>query len=250
METLLKLDGVETWYGSICALKGISLEVTRGRIAALLGPNGAGKTTVLKTVMRSIYDQKREQPEKGRIEFEGKRIDRSKTGEIVRLGISCVPEGREIFPELTVGENLLMGAYRRRDRKNLRRDIDMVYRYFPILRERKNLEAGYLSGGEQQVLAIARALMGRPKLLMLDEPSLGLSPIMTRDIFEIVRTINLQEGVTVLLIEQNANMALQYAHFVFLLENGRIVHADEPDVLKQDRRIQEVYLGLPGDASV
>lgn len=249
MKALLKLSGIETWHGSICALKHVSLEVFQGQIAVLLGPNGAGKTTVLKTVMRSLYDQKRAQPEKGSIEFEGKRIDRLKTGEIVRRGIGCVPEGREIFPELTVRENILMGAYTCRGGKDIRADIETVYRYFPILRERKDRQAGYLSGGEQQLLAIARALMGRPKLLMLDEPSLGLSPMMTREIFEIIRSINLQEGMTVLVIEQNANIALQYAHYVFLLENGRVVHAGKPEVMKRDKRVREAYLGSSDNSS-
>lgn len=247
MNTLLKLDNVETWYGSICALQGISFEVEPGRITALLGPNGAGKTTVLKTIMRLLYDQRKQQPEQGSIEFMGRRIERLKTDAVVRMGIGYVPEGREIFPELTVRENILMGAYTRRDRKNIRDDIEMFYRDFPVLRERKNQKAGYLSGGEQQMLAIARALMGRPRLLMLDEPSLGLSPLLTHEIFDMLQEINRREGTAILLIEQNAIMALKYAHYAFLLENGKIVRQGTPALLKEDPAIKEIYLGASGD---
>jgi branched-chain amino acid transport system ATP-binding protein len=196
---MLAVRNVETWYDLIRALHGISFEVKQGDIVALLGSNGAGKTTTLKTIMRLLDD---DQPEKGIIEFMGKRIDRMDTEEIVRLGISYVPEGREVFPELTVMENILMGAYTRRDRSGIKEDIDKIFRHFPILEKRKNQQAGHMSGGEQQMLAIGRALMSRPKLLMLDEPSLGLSPLLTKEIFNIIQDIN-REGVTILLVEQN-----------------------------------------------
>jgi branched-chain amino acid transport system ATP-binding protein len=241
---------IETWYDRIRALHGISFEVNQGDIVALLGSNGAGKTTTLKTIMRLLYDLKEEQPEKGSIDFQGQRIDRKDTDEIVRMGVSYVPEGREVFPELTVMENIQMGAYIRKDRKAVKRDIENVLNYFPILGERKNQQAGYLSGGEQQMLAIGRALMSRPRLLMLDEPSLGLSPLLTREIFNIIRDINQRDGVTILLVEQNVNMALKYASYAYLMENGRIVRADKPEVLREDEDVKEFYLGIAKEASV
>jgi branched-chain amino acid transport system ATP-binding protein len=217
---------------------------------ALLGSNGAGKTTTLKTIMRLLYDLKEEQPEKGTIEFMGERIDRKDPDQIVRMGISYVPEGREVFPELTVMENILMGAYTRKDAQGVKDDVERVFVYFPILRERMKQEAGYMSGGEQQMLAIGRALMSRPKLLMLDEPSLGLSPLLTKEIFTIIRDINEKDGVTILLVEQNVNMALKYANFAFLMENGRIVRADKPEVLREDPDVKEFYLGIAQEQSV
>jgi branched-chain amino acid transport system ATP-binding protein len=247
---MLKVNNIETWYDLIRALHGISFEVREGQIVALLGSNGAGKTTTLKTIMRLLYDQKKEQPEKGTIEFLGTRIDRMDTDRIVKLGISYVPEGREVFPELSVMENIQMGAYVRRDKKGIQEDIGRILKYFPILKERQNQEAGYLSGGEQQMLAIGRALMSRPKLLMLDEPSLGMSPLLTREIFNIIRDINEREKVTILLVEQNVNIALSYAHFAFLMENGRIVRADRPEVLREDEDVKEFYLGIAKEASV
>ena len=247
---MLKVNNIETWYDLIRALHGISFEVKEGDIVALLGSNGAGKSTTLKTIMRLLYDLKEEQPEKGTIEFMGERIDRKDTDEIVRMGISYVPEGREVFPELSVLENIMMGAYTRRDRKAIKDDIENVFEHFPILKERTHQEAGHLSGGEQQMLAIGRALMSRPKLLMLDEPSLGLSPLLTRDIFQIIREINQKDGVTILLVEQNVNMALKYANFAFLMENGRIVRADRPDVLREDEDVKEFYLGIAKETSV
>jgi len=247
---MLKVNNIETWYDLIRALHGISFEVKEGDIVALLGSNGAGKSTTLKTIMRLLYDLKEEQPEKGTIEFMGERIDRKDTDEIVRMGISYVPEGREVFPELSVLENIMMGAYTRRDRKAIKDDIDNVFEHFPILKERTHQEAGHLSGGEQQMLAIGRALMSRPKLLMLDEPSLGLSPLLTRDIFQIIQEINQKDGVTILLVEQNVNMALKYANFAFLMENGRIVRADRPDVLREDEDVKEFYLGIAKETSV
>ena len=243
---MLSVKNIETWYDLIRALHGISFEIKEGAIVALLGSNGAGKTTTLKTIMRLLDD---DQPEKGTIEFMGKRIDRMDTEEIVRLGISYVPEGREVFPELTVMENILMGSYTRKDRRGIQADIEAVLNQFPILRERKNQEAGHLSGGEQQMLAIGRALMSRPKLLMLDEPSLGLSPLLTKEIFTIIQNIN-KQGVTILLVEQNVNMALKYSHFAFLMENGRIVRADKPEVLREDEDVKEFYLGIATEISV
>jgi branched-chain amino acid transport system ATP-binding protein len=244
---MLKVKNIETWYDLIRALHGISFEVKEGNIVTLLGSNGAGKTTTLKTIMQILEDE--DQPEKGSIEFLGERIDKKDTEEIVRRGITYVPEGREVFPELTVIENIQMGAYTRRDRKNIKDDIERVFVHFPILKERKEQQAGYLSGGEQQMLAIGRALMSRPKLMMLDEPSLGLSPLLTKQIFNIIQEIN-REGVTILLVEQNVNMALKYADFAFLMENGRIVRADRPEVLREDEDVKEFYLGIATEPSV
>jgi branched-chain amino acid transport system ATP-binding protein len=247
---MLKVNNIETWYDLIRALHGISFEVQEGQIVALLGSNGAGKTTTLKTIMRLLYDQKKEQPEKGSIEFLGSRIDRMDTDQIVKMGISYVPEGREVFPELSVLENILMGAYTRRDKKEIQQDMEKIFEDFPILKERKDQEAGHLSGGEQQMLAIGRALMSRPKLLMLDEPSLGMSPLLTKEIFKIIQDINRKEKVTILLVEQNVNMALNYSHFAYLMENGRIVRADKPDILREDEDVKEFYLGIATETSV
>ncbi len=244
---MLKVKNIETWYDLIRALHGISFEVEEGSIVTLLGSNGAGKTTTLKTIMQILEDE--DQPEKGSVEFLGERIDKKDTEEIVRRGITYVPEGREVFPELTVMENIQMGAYTRKDRKNIKDDIERVFAHFPILKERKEQQAGYLSGGEQQMLAIGRALMSRPKLMMLDEPSLGLSPLLTKQIFSIIQDIN-REGVTILLVEQNVNMALKYADFAFLMENGRIVRADRPEVLREDEDVKEFYLGIATETSV
>ncbi len=247
---MLKVNNIETWYDLIRALHGISFEVKQGDIVALLGANGAGKTTTLKTIMRLLYDSKEEQPEKGTIEFLGERIDRKNTDEIVRMGISYVPEGREVFPELSVMENIMMGAYTRRDRKGINDDVERIFTYFPILKKRHDQEAGHLSGGEQQMLAIGRALMSRPRLLMLDEPSLGLSPLLTKEIFTIISNINREEGVTILVVEQNVNMALKYSNFAFLMENGRIVRADKPEALREDEDVKEFYLGIAKEVSV
>jgi branched-chain amino acid transport system ATP-binding protein len=241
---MLKVKNIETYYGPILAIRGVSMEVQEAQIAAILGPNGAGKTTILKTIMGLLEDQ----PDKGTIEFAGQRIDRKDAEQIVRMGISYVPEGREVFPELTVDENLRMGAFSRTDRAQIKEDYQSVLRHFPILASRKNQWAGTLSGGEQQMLAIGRALMARPKLLMLDEPSLGLSPILVREIFRIIQELN-QEGITILLVEQNARMALRIAHFGFVLENGRIVLANTPDVLMQDQDVREFYLGIRSEQS-
>ena len=197
----------------VYALRGVSLEVPEGKVITILGPNGAGKTTLLKTVTGLLEDQ----PDKGTIEFYGKRIDGRDTEEIVRMGISYVPEGRAVFEELSVTENLLMGAYPRNDRSGIAEDIARVYQLFPVLKQRERQWAGTLSGGEQQMLAIGRGLMARPKLLFLDEPSLGLAPVLVRRIFEVIKEIN-ATGVTVLLVEQNARMALSVADFALVLK--------------------------------
>ncbi len=236
---LLEIKNIETFYRLIYALRGVSLSLEEGTVTAILGNNGAGKSTVLKTVMGLIDDQ----PDKGTIEFMGKRIDRKDPEQIVRLGISYVPEGREVFDELTVRENLLMGAYTRRDRAGIKQDFKRMYNYFSVLEERGGQLAGTLSGGEQQMLAIGRALMNGPKLLFLDEPSLGLSPILVNEIFAIIKRIN-QDGITVLLVEQNARMALKIAHSGLILENGRFVMKGKAKDLLEDEDVREFYLGV------
>jgi len=244
VSALLEIKNIETYYDLIYAIRGASLTVEEGSITAILGNNGAGKSTILKTVMGLIEDQ----PDKGTIEFRGKRIDRLDTDRIVRMGITLVPEGREIFEELTIRENLLMGAYTRKNKKSIDDDFERVYSYFPILKERVNQWAGTLSGGEQQMLAIGRAMMSRPKLLFLDEPSLGLSPILVREIFEIIKTIN-AEGVTILLVEQNARMALKVSQTGLILENGRFVMKGKSSDLMEDKDVKEFYMGVKSEAS-
>jgi branched-chain amino acid transport system ATP-binding protein len=235
----LEIKNIETFYRLIYALRGVSLSLEEGTVTAILGNNGAGKSTILKTVMGLIDDQ----PDKGTIEFLGKRIDRKDPEQIVRLGISYVPEGREVFDELTVRENLIMGAYTRRDRAGIKQDFKRMYGYFSVLEEREGQLAGTLSGGEQQMLAIGRALMNGPKLLFLDEPSLGLSPILVKEIFAIIKRIN-EDGKTVLLVEQNARMALKIAHFGLILENGRFVMKGKAKDLLEDEDVREFYLGV------
>ena len=217
---VLQLQNVESAYGPIKAIRGISLQVQQGQIATVLGSNGAGKSTILKTIS-GIID-----PRKGSIAFKGQDITARDPAYVVQQGLSHVPEGREVFPLLSVHDNLLMGAYTRRDRDGVARDMEQVYAYFPILKERANQDAGLLSGGQQQMLAISRALMANPQLILLDEPSLGLSPKLTKEIFEIVVRINRERGTTILLVEQNANMALNAADYGYVLENGRIVMED------------------------
>jgi branched-chain amino acid transport system ATP-binding protein len=237
-DTVLALLNVESAYGPIKAIRGVSLKVRQGEIATVLGSNGAGKTTILKTIS-GIID-----PRKGSIEFQGLNITAKDPAHIVQQGLSHVPEGREVFPLLSVKDNLLMGAYTRTDRDGVARDIETVYGYFPILRERATQEAGLLSGGQQQMLSISRAIMAAPKLILLDEPSLGLSPKLTREIFEIVVRINRERGTTILLVEQNANMALNAADYGYVLENGRIVMEDACERLREKEDIKEFYLGL------
>jgi branched-chain amino acid transport system ATP-binding protein len=237
-DVVLALLNVESAYGPIKAIRGVSLRVRQGEIATVLGSNGAGKTTILKTIS-GIID-----PRKGSIEFQGQNITAKDPAHIVQQGLSHVPEGREVFPLLSVKDNLLMGAYTRTDRDGVARDIETVYGYFPILRERATQDAGLLSGGQQQMLAISRALMGAPDLVLLDEPSLGLSPKLTREIFEIVVRINRERGTTILLVEQNANMALNASDYGYVLENGRIVMEDTCERLREKEDIKEFYLGL------
>jgi branched-chain amino acid transport system ATP-binding protein len=235
---MLTLSNVESAYGPIKAIRGVSLKVERGEIGTVLGSNGAGKTTILKTIS-GIID-----PRKGTVEFKGENITAKDPAHIVQCGLSHVPEGREVFPLLSVHANLLMGAYTRADRDAVARDLEAVYGYFPILRERRTQDAGLLSGGQQQMLAISRALMAAPELMLLDEPSLGLSPKLTREIFEIVVRINRERGTTMLLVEQNANMALNVADHGYVLENGRIVMEDRCDRLLEKEDIKEFYLGM------
>jgi branched-chain amino acid transport system ATP-binding protein len=236
--TILKLLNVESAYGPIRAIRGVSLAVEKGRIGTVLGANGAGKSTILKTIS-GIID-----PRKGSVEFAGQDITAKDPADIVKRGLSHVPEGREVFPLLSVRDNLLMGAYTRTDRDAAARDMEMVYGYFPILRERSHQEAGLLSGGQQQMLSISRALMAAPQMILLDEPSLGLSPRLTREIFEIVVRINRERGTTLLLVEQNAHMALNVADYGYVLENGRIVMEDTCERLREKDDIKEFYLGM------
>ena len=242
-DVVLELQNVETSYGPVRALRGISLKVRQGRIVTVLGSNRAGKTTILRTIS-SIVD-----PRKGTITYNGQDITARDPAWIVRQGLVHVPEGREVFALLSVRENLLMGAYTRSDRDAVARDMEQVHAYFPILRERAGQDAGLLSGGQQQMLAISRALMARPELMLLDEPSLGLSPRLTKEIFEIIVRINRERGTTILLVEQNANMALNAADDGYVLENGRIVMEDSCAALREKEDIKEFYLGMK-DAGV
>ncbi len=238
--TVLEVRNVETFYGAVMALRGVSLEVKKGSIVTILGANGAGKTTLLKTISGVM------EPEKGQILLNGSEIQGLEPDRIVKRGIAHVPEGREVFPFLSVEENLRMGAYVRND-GDIDRDLEMVYGYFPILKERNRQQAGYLSGGQQQMLAIGRGLMARPKILLLDEPSLGLSPILVRDIFTIIRRLNREQGVTMMLVEQNAKVALDTADYGYVLEIGRIVMAGPAARLAASEDVQEFYLGVHGE---
>jgi len=233
---LLKLDNVKTYYGNIRALKGISLEVAEGEIVCLIGGNGAGKSTSLMTISGVLT------PEEGDVIYQGQSIVSLRPDNIVQLGICQVPEGRMIFPVLTVMENLDLGAYLRKDKDGIKADIDRVFGLFPILRERCSQAGGTLSGGEQQMLAIGRAMMARPKLLLLDEPSLGLAPIVVDSIFDIIRQIN-EEGTTILLVEQNAQLALQFSHRGYVLETGEITLADTSEALRTNEQVKKAYLG-------
>ncbi|MCK1294534.1 MULTISPECIES: ABC transporter ATP-binding protein [unclassified Bradyrhizobium] len=240
-QPILRLANVESTYGPITAIRGISLDLRQGQIVTVLGANGAGKTSILKTIS-GVLD-----PIKGTVEFEGRKIRSMEPDKVVRLGISHVPEGREVFPFLSVRDNLRMGAYIRKDSKTIASDLEKVFDYFPVLRERQSQIAGQLSGGQQQMLAISRALMSRPKVLLLDEPSLGLSPLLVKEIFTIIRRLNAEEGVSILLVEQNAKMALETAHYGYVLEVGRVVMHDTCANLLQSDQVREFYLGMQSE---
>ena len=241
---MLKIINLETTYNDIIlALKGISLQVPPAKIITLLGANGAGKTTTINTIS-GIRKALNLTIEDGAIQFDGEIINDKEPYEIVSMGIFQVPEGRRIFSELTVEENIIIGSYSLENRSTFSTKRELVFTYFPILRERSRQLAGYLSGGEQQMLAIARALVADPKLVMLDEPSLGLAPLTVKEIFEIIARINTQEHVAILLIEQNANVALSIAHYGYIVENGRVVMEGESETLRENKDIREFYLGL------
>jgi branched-chain amino acid transport system ATP-binding protein len=234
---LLELRNVETYYGPVMAIRGVSMEVRRGQIVTLLGANGAGKTTVLKTISGAM------EPQKGTVTLDNTPLHGLDPDQIARMGVAHVPEGREIFPFLTVEETLRVGAFSRRDR-NIAADIELVYSYFPVLGEKRSQQAGYLSGGQQQMLAIGRALMLRPAIMLLDEPSLGLSPLLVSEIAEIVVRLNREQKVTVLLVEQNAKIALEISEYGYVLELGRIVMEDTSERLRNATDIREFYLGM------
>jgi len=245
---LLSVNNIEVIYDHvILVLKGVSLAVPEGGVVALLGANGAGKSTTLKSISNLIRAE-RGDITKGAIVYRGERVDRRAPTDLVRLGIVQVMEGRHCFGHLTVEENLLTGAYTRRDAgQKVREDLDLVYRYFPRLRERRAAQAGYISGGEQQMVAIGRALMARPRMILLDEPSMGLAPQLVEEIFTIVRRLNAEQGVSFLLAEQNANVALRFAHYGYILENGRVVMEGAAATLTSNEDVKEFYLGLePG----
>jgi len=237
--SVLAVRNVETFYGAIMALRGVSIDVEEGEIVTILGANGAGKTTLMKTIC-GLMD-----PEKGSVTLLGERIEGMDPDRIVKKGLALVPEGREVFPYLTIEENLRLGAFTRRDA--IGGDLDLVYQYFPILKERRKQAAGFLSGGQQQMLAIGRGLMAKPKLMLLDEPSLGLSPLLTQEIFGIIARLNAEQGVTMLVVEQNAHIALATAHKGYVLETGRIVMAGPAETLRNSPDIQEFYLGKSGE---
>ena len=233
---LLSVQNLEVCYGVISAVQDVSLTIDKGEIVTLIGANGAGKTTLLRTISGLI------RPARGRIEFAAVEITRAAPHEIVRRGISHVPEGRQVFPNLTVRENLMLGAYQQNDNAVIRGQLERCCQHFPVLQERSRQKAGTLSGGEQQMLAIARALMARPQLLLLDEPSLGLAPLIVRKIFQIIREIN-AEGTTVFLVEQNAHMALTIAHRAYVLQTGRVIKSDVASKLLEDPDVKKAYLG-------
>ena len=236
MAILLEVKGLEAYYGPIRALHGIDFSLEAGGITTILGANGAGKTTTLRAICGTVKTA-------GTIRFEGVHIEKKATEDVVRLGIAHVPDGRGTFVKLTVEENLRLGAYVRKDKAKIATDFDLVYSHFPVLRERRQQQAGTLSGGEQQMLAIARALMLGPRLLLLDEPSFGLGPLIVQEIFEIMRSINRDEGVSMILVEQNASMALELADHVYLLETGRVVTSGPSEVIRNDETIRRSYLG-------
>lgn len=233
---MLEVNDIVTAYGKIEALKGVDLAVSEGQITCLLGPNGAGKTTLMMTIAGIL------RPKKGSIKFKGQDIARRPARTIVEKGIALVPENRLVFPEMTVEENLLAGAYARSDGGSVQSDVDAMYNRFPRLKERRSQYAGTLSGGEQQMLAISRALMARPDLLLMDEPSLGLAPLIVKDIFKIIRELN-NEGMTIFVVEQNAHMALQVADHFYLIEQGKVVFDGTPGEMEEDEVIKRAYLG-------
>ena len=235
---MLELRGVDTFYGNIQALKQVSIEVAEGEIVTLIGANGAGKTTTLMSICGVVP------PRRGEIAFKGTPIQRLSPEKIVALGICQVPEGRHIFPQMSVLENLEMGAFLRRDKAGLQQDLAYVMDLFPILAQRRHQAGGTLSGGEQQMLAISRALMARPRLLLLDEPSLGLAPLIIKQIFAIIKKINAESGTTIFLVEQNANQALKLAHRGYVMENGRITLVDQAENLLNNDQVKKAYLGL------
>ncbi|MEX0366059.1 MAG: ABC transporter ATP-binding protein [Ruegeria sp.] len=237
-EPILKIRNIESFYGPIMAIRGVSLDVHPGRIVSILGANGAGKTTLMKTVS-GVMD-----PEKGTITFDGEDIQGSEPHKVVQKGIVHVPEGREVFPLLTVDENLSLGAYTSPDKTQVERDRELVFSYFPILAERRDQEAGTLSGGQQQMLAIGRGLMANPRIMLLDEPSLGLSPILVQEIFAILKRLNTEQNMTMMLVEQNARAALELAHDGYVMEVGRIVMDGTADELMKSEDIQNFYLGV------
>ncbi len=237
-EALLKVRNIESFYGPIMAIRGVSLDVHQGQIVSILGANGAGKTTLMKTIS-GVMD-----PEKGQIIFDGQEIQGQEPHRVVQAGIVHVPEGREVFPLLTVDENLTLGAYTDIDRARINRHRELVFDYFPVLGERRNQEAGTLSGGQQQMLAIGRGLMGNPRIMLLDEPSLGLSPILVQEIFGILKRLNTEQGVTMMLVEQNAAAALALADHGYVMEMGRIVMDGPADELMQSEDIRNFYLGV------
>ena len=244
-ETLLEVNNIEVIYNHvILVLKGVSLNVPKGGITALLGGNGAGKTTTLKAISNLLRSERGEVT-KGSVKYRGKNVHDADPAELVRNGVIQVMEGRHCFEHLTVEENLLTGAYTRADRgAKIQQDLEMVYTYFPRLKERRKSQAGYTSGGEQQMVAMGRALMSRPETILLDEPSMGLAPQLVEQIFEIVKTINEQEGVTFLLAEQNTNVALRYAHYGYILESGRVVMDGPAAELRENPDVKEFYLGM------
>ena len=245
---MLTLNNVEVVYNDvIAAVRGISFEVPDTAIVALLGSNGAGKSTTLKAISGILKSQDGE-IEDGSIEFNGVRLNEKSPEEVVRMGICQVPEGRRVFDDLTVDENIRVGAFTRKDKNKVTRDYDFVMDLFPLLKERKNQLAGYLSGGEQQMLAIGRGMMSKPKLMMLDEPSLGLAPLVVKEIFNVIMRINQEEGTGILLVEQNANVALLHATYGYIMENGKIVMDDKSEKLIENEDVKTFYLGLTGDA--
>ncbi len=235
---MLSVSNIESYYGPIIAIRGISLEVPRQRIVAVLGANGAGKTTLLKTISGIM------EPEKGAVMLEGQEIGGDEPAAIVRKGVAHVPEGREIFPLLSVRDNLRLGAYTRPVADGIAEDLEMIFGYFPILKERARQMAGTLSGGQQQMLAIARGMMARPRIMLLDEPSLGLSPLAVKEIFSVIRRLNVEQGVTMMLVEQNARAALELADYGYVLELGRVVMEGSSSRLLSSPDIQEFYLGV------